>query len=371
MPSIVESWYPANNDTYGVFLEDDVEVSRQFYAWLKFTILYYRYGSSSTRTKARRLLGISLYQPKNIELRPEGRRKFDAHRMFRDMGIPSTLPYLSQIPCSWGAAYFPEHWREFHQFLSLRLAETSMDLSDVIIPDIRSNRWPRSWKRYINELIYLRGYTMLYPNYEDFRSLSTNHLELGTHVKDDLVAQKRRDIFKVPLLNGEDSLLAGLVEDRLPLWDTMPVVDFWGNIVTQDEIVERAKVTMTELALCPSIVDEQMQKQGNAQNSYDASELLCPSQRDVSREYDVAAAISGGRATPSAETREVVLNEWEARLVEREARLAEMEGIWVEDEQRQAWQPEGDETQLEEEIHDKGISGLEHGVAQEQLPDQK
>ena len=43
MPAIVESWYPKGNHSYGVFLEDDVEVSPLFYAWLKYAILYYRY----------------------------------------------------------------------------------------------------------------------------------------------------------------------------------------------------------------------------------------------------------------------------------------------------------------------------------------
>jgi hypothetical protein len=42
LPAVVESWYPADNDTYGVLLEDDVEVSPMFYAWLKMTILRYR-----------------------------------------------------------------------------------------------------------------------------------------------------------------------------------------------------------------------------------------------------------------------------------------------------------------------------------------
>ena len=42
LPAVVESWYPADNNTYGVILEDDVEVSPMFYAWLKMTVLHYR-----------------------------------------------------------------------------------------------------------------------------------------------------------------------------------------------------------------------------------------------------------------------------------------------------------------------------------------
>jgi hypothetical protein len=42
LTSIVESWYPHSNDSYGLILEDDVEVSPLFYAWLKLALLRYR-----------------------------------------------------------------------------------------------------------------------------------------------------------------------------------------------------------------------------------------------------------------------------------------------------------------------------------------
>ncbi len=43
LPAVVESWFPHSNDSYGVILEDDVEVSPFFYAWVKFALLRYRY----------------------------------------------------------------------------------------------------------------------------------------------------------------------------------------------------------------------------------------------------------------------------------------------------------------------------------------
>jgi len=43
LPAIVESWYPHGNNSYGVLLEDDVELSPLFYAWIKMAILKYRY----------------------------------------------------------------------------------------------------------------------------------------------------------------------------------------------------------------------------------------------------------------------------------------------------------------------------------------
>lgn len=42
LPAVVESWYPSSNDSYGVLLEDDVELSPMFYAWVKMNILRYR-----------------------------------------------------------------------------------------------------------------------------------------------------------------------------------------------------------------------------------------------------------------------------------------------------------------------------------------
>ena len=42
LTAVVESWYPRSNDSYGLLLEDDVEVSPLFYAWLKLCLLRYR-----------------------------------------------------------------------------------------------------------------------------------------------------------------------------------------------------------------------------------------------------------------------------------------------------------------------------------------
>ena len=43
LPAVVESWYPHSNNSYGLLLEDDVELSPLFYAWVKMNILRYRY----------------------------------------------------------------------------------------------------------------------------------------------------------------------------------------------------------------------------------------------------------------------------------------------------------------------------------------
>jgi hypothetical protein len=272
MPAVVESWYPSDNDSYGVLLEDDVELSPLFYAWIKFSILYYRYYTPA-REQAQRLFGVSLYQQKALEYLPDGRKPFNASEFFDGVSLPPTTPYLTQIPCSWGAVYFPEVWREFHDFLALRLAEVAISVSTPVINNIRSNRWLRSWKRYMVELIYLRGYTMLYPNYPHFSSFSTNHLEIGDHVKDLKAAMARKALFEVPLRRVDEGLL-DLPEARLPDWDELPVVDFWGQLVTEDEIVYRGKATVESMQKCPPL--------GNGTPAFDARELLCRADKKAS-----------------------------------------------------------------------------------------
>ncbi|CDO73305.1 hypothetical protein BN946_scf185008.g67 [Trametes cinnabarina] len=260
LTSVVESWYPHGNDSYALILEDDVELSPLFYAYLKLSLLQYRYGKSEDRSP--NLFGISLYQQKNLELRPEGRHLFNARSLFEDAGIPHpNTPYLSQIPCSWGALYFPEHWREFHAYLIARMSEDVWPLRETVVPDVRSNRWTRSWKKYFIELVYLRGYVMLYPNYPDYASLSTNHLEVGSHVKDvpAEVYLRKKKLFNLPLMPlppAEDAFQSpptGLLElpnGSLPSWKDLPILDLLGDIVAKETVWKRGSERRAELTGC-------------------------------------------------------------------------------------------------------------------------
>lgn len=208
------------------------------------------------------MFGISLYQQKTLELRPEGRRSFDARALFDAQGLYDwNSPYLSQIPCSWGAVYFPEHWREFHTFLISRFSESPLAIEELIVPDVRSNRWTMSWKKIFIELVYLRGYVMLYPNYADFVSLSTNHLEVGSHVKDIPrdIYHRKKTMFNLPLMQLPESSeshgvqLLDLPHGQMPPWDRLPVLDLIGTLKTLDELEERGVRRLEELLGCPAV----------------------------------------------------------------------------------------------------------------------
>lgn len=220
--------------------------------------LNYSYGRRSINSD--RLFGVSLYQQKSIELRPSGREPFSASSLLDSVDHPhSNSPYLSQIPCSWGAVYFPEHWRLFHAYLIDRLSEHTYPIDTPIISPsdrIRSNRWTRSWKKFFNEFVYLHGYVMLYPNYSNWTALSTNHLEVGVHVRGrEPHFQRKREQFDLPLMplpipssssptsSKSDQIRIPSILDlplqKLPPWDSLPVIDLWGFLSSHDELRER------------------------------------------------------------------------------------------------------------------------------------
>ncbi|CAG8620834.1 hypothetical protein C2G38_2158135 [Gigaspora rosea] len=274
--AVSESYYPSTNDDYAIILEDDIEVSPFYYIWTKYTILKYRYGTD--RNLVSRMFGISLYNPQISELNMTGRQPFNATEILEDTKYPNQTPYLSQVPCSWGALFFPEIWREFHDYLNARLADVSgPKLQKIIVPESRSSRWGQSWKRYMIELIYLRGYVMLYPNYQNYTSFSTNYAEKGVHMK--VTSNSSRLL--VPLMK-EDILLKGLPGNHLPNFNDLPILDLWGNVTSPKELIQRGRELHSEISRCPPSDIDKL--------TYNPQNLLCvdPSNKLIAVEKDLA-----------------------------------------------------------------------------------
>ncbi|KAG9292244.1 hypothetical protein G9A89_023964 [Geosiphon pyriformis] len=274
LPAIVESFYPANEDEYAVLLEDDVEVSPFFYIWIKYNVLKYRYGSD--RSSSKRMFGVSLYSPNHLELNITGRKKFDPSSILKMAQIHEHSPYLTQVPCSWGAVYFPEIWREFHEYLTGRMQDIkTIKLQNITVPDSRSNRWKNSWKRFFIELVYLRGYVMLYPNFNNFASLSTNHAEYGMHIHQQ--RQKSPHPFEIPLIDSY-IIVKELPNERLADYNDLPVLDLWGKLVTGEILVERGQELQFRVSDCPPETGYGL--------TYSAKDLLCVD------EYEKAVALA-------------------------------------------------------------------------------
>ncbi|XP_051134463.1 uncharacterized protein LOC127253751 [Andrographis paniculata] len=222
--AVSESWYPSSDDDFGLLLEDDIEVSPYYYLWIKYAILSYHYDPQVSLPE---LSSISLYTPRIVEVVKE-RPKWNATDFFRR--IHPNTPYLHQLPCSWGAVFFPKHWREFYVYMNMRFTEDAKQ-NPVQIPKSRTNGWQASWKKFLIDMMYLRGYVSLYPNFPRQASFSTNHMEPGAHVnaKDNVVRHDKTD-FEVPLLMQDFRSL--LPNGKLPPASKLPSLNLFNQAVS-------------------------------------------------------------------------------------------------------------------------------------------
>nr|CAB3448271.1 unnamed protein product [Digitaria exilis] len=222
--AVSESWYPSSDDDYGLLLEDDIEVSPYYYLWVKYALLAYRYDPAAGLPE---LSSISLYTPRLVEVVKE-RPKWNATEFFKKVH-PNT-PYLHQLPCSWGAVFFPKHWREFYAYMAARFTEDAKQ-NPVQIPRSRTNGWQASWKKFLIDMMYLRGYVSLYPNFPNQTSFSTNHMEPGAHIsaKDNVLKHDKTD-FEVPLVEDDFSLM--LPQGKMPPASKLPVVNLFNQAIS-------------------------------------------------------------------------------------------------------------------------------------------
>jgi len=300
LPAVVESYYPYNYHDYAVILEDDIEVSPFFYLWIKYNLLKYRYGPDKNHSQ--RLYGISLYGQRQMELNMIGRKPYDPESKFNGTSFPIRSPYLSQIPCSWGAIYFPEVWREFHDYLAERLDDdTKYHLQPIKVPESRSYKWKKSWKRYFIELVYLRGYVMLYPNFKNFTSFSTNHAEIGTHIQFRKNKPAYSTVFGVPLMM-ENTIYKELPDNHLTDFNQLPVTDLWGNLTSFHELIDRGITLHNEVSLCPPHFRREFD-----QLNFSPKDILCVDderKRKAIRDYK-AFEKSQGKGSSMPKTTEV------------------------------------------------------------------
>lgn len=136
--AIMESWGAQDDRELGMMFEDDIEVSPLYFDFILLNLRNYIIRKPSG---SELLVGVSLTTPRFNEVNIP-------HRMFYPknvIGEDSRL-YAHQLPCSWGAVYFPWEWRKFLDFYHWRKTKgPSEELATV--PHGYVNLWRRSWKR--------------------------------------------------------------------------------------------------------------------------------------------------------------------------------------------------------------------------------
>ncbi|KAH7425780.1 hypothetical protein KP509_11G070500 [Ceratopteris richardii] len=222
--AVSESWYPASDDEFGLLLEDDIEVSPFYYMWIKYALLAYHYDPFVSLPE---LSAISLYTPRLIEVVKE-RPKWNGTEFFKQ--VHPNMPYLHQLPCSWGSLFFPKHWREFFTYMGMRYTADAKS-NAVQIPKSRTNGWQASWKKFLIDMMYLRGYVSLYPNFPQQASFSTNHMEPGAHINaSDNILKHNKEDFEVPLM--EEDFWELLPQKKMPPASRLPVLNLFNQPTT-------------------------------------------------------------------------------------------------------------------------------------------
>ncbi|KAH0641178.1 hypothetical protein KY290_037343 [Solanum tuberosum] len=101
----------------------------------------------------------------------------------------------------------------------------------VQTPKSRTNGWQASWKKFLIDMMYLRGYVSLYPNFPSQMSFSTNHMEPGAHIaaKNNVVKHNKAD-FEVPLLKEDFKNL--LPNRKMPQASKLPSLNLFNQHVS-------------------------------------------------------------------------------------------------------------------------------------------
>ena len=172
----LQSWVPRTNSERGLILEDDIELSPQYYRWLKSAHAAYA-GSSS-------LAGISLQR---LAWSPSGR---PLNR------LPGHVPLLSQTVSTWALSPSAEHWRGFQRFMQGRADSASTVAKFSALNAEPGYALQAGWNRHDPKkamqlwspafAVYCssKGLKTLYPSLQpDYHALAVHWRESGTHYK--------------------------------------------------------------------------------------------------------------------------------------------------------------------------------------------
>ena len=247
------------DDEHVLPLEDDIQVSPFFYWWLLRAQRSYGDFDDGHLMRTRGLVGVSLYTPRLNEI------AYPQQKWLPDRATASTV-FVLQVPCSWGALFLGSAWRDFLKFYHMRVKKPFFDFAQeaaqrgigknreplgdpsLALPRSRSNVWPRSWKRFLIDFMYGRGYVMLYPNMREQRAFSTTFMERGDHTAKDGLKETveantiRRDVDPlktVPLVqHAELSEMVGLFS-TLPSIEEVPIFDLHHRRRTMDMLASQ------------------------------------------------------------------------------------------------------------------------------------
>ena len=289
---MLESFWPSDPVTSHVLiLSPQIELSPQFFHYLKYSLLEYKYSSSSAVTQ-QNLLALSLDIPSTFlnDTTPFVPPLSSATKTSSDAAKLAT-PFLWQAPNSNAALYFGEKWVELHDFVAQLLSSghavptpATLNKKDV------SKTYP-SWLEHVLKLARARGYWTIYPNFEDMDSLATLHNDLyhppeeyEEEVTAELAESSEGELTADPakylsLKHAESPLITKSLlsmlpsKGDLPKVADMPLVSWDGKRITVADIEQHAvkysSVFRKEIGRCDEGTPEK------ARDGFSTGDLFC------------------------------------------------------------------------------------------------
>eukprot|EP00276_Gloeochaete_wittrockiana_P001849 CAMPEP_0184670632 /NCGR_PEP_ID=MMETSP0308-20130426/82982_1 /TAXON_ID=38269 /ORGANISM="Gloeochaete witrockiana, Strain SAG 46.84" /LENGTH=515 /DNA_ID=CAMNT_0027117437 /DNA_START=1 /DNA_END=1544 /DNA_ORIENTATION=+ len=174
-------WKPQTLGDVLLVVEDDIEVSRFFYKWLKAGVEHFYMNASNYDP---RVFGLAL-QNQHAVLGET------IHQRYASFKIPDRLPanttaYLFQLLSTWGSAWFPLPWLQFEAWYA---DHKDMGATMPCVPTLVTNNWyckkgPQSlWSIWHVRFAFERGLYNIYSVFPTNSSLSlvTNYKSAGVN----------------------------------------------------------------------------------------------------------------------------------------------------------------------------------------------
>ncbi|CAK9881750.1 unnamed protein product [Sphagnum jensenii] len=164
----IEAWWPSNDDEFAFIVEDDVELSRLFYRYLRGIVSTYYYKPQNYDPS---IYGVSLQCPQLVPSKG---------------GLPLVVNatgnlFLYQMVGTWGQLLFPRPWKEFRIWYDKCKSKDMRPFLGGMVTNTWNNTQlgEQMWTPWFVKFVHSRGYFNLYTKLQSDQALSILHRDHG------------------------------------------------------------------------------------------------------------------------------------------------------------------------------------------------
>ncbi|KAH8955006.1 hypothetical protein BDL97_08G112000 [Sphagnum fallax] len=164
----IEAWWPSNDDEFAFIVEDDVELSRLFYRYLRGVVSTYYYKPQNYDPS---IYGVSLQCPQLVPGKG---------------GLPLVVNatgnlFLYQMVGTWGQLLFPRPWKEFRIWYDKCKSKDMRPFLGGMVTNTWNNTQlgEQMWTPWFVKFVHSRGYFNLYTKLQSDQALSILHRDHG------------------------------------------------------------------------------------------------------------------------------------------------------------------------------------------------